>query len=231
MSNLLDNVCNVDWNANCNLARPEEATFINAEKSLVKLAQWSKQIENIYQDNLALPFIREAQVSAQDFCCLISLGLYKVSASSLRTILESFLYFSYFKDHEVELRTLSLADSYYISKKEIIDYHGVHTLGYKKKSQDLGFTGDLEKFYKKISSIVHGQLPGVWHSSSCLSDKTFDKTLTEEAVSDFVELVAIINIFMLMLISDEDWLNLDNGVKRNFQKGLSSKIKETLKRH
>lgn len=226
-----DVICSVNWNENCNLSKNENALFSKAEVSLIKLANWCKQIENIYSGNIALPFIREAQLSAQDFCCLVSLGLYKTSASSLRTILESFLYFSYFKDHLVELQSLSEVDSYYISKQDVLDYHCQHTREYKEKARISGLSSRLAAIYGKISAIVHGQMPGVWHSSSCLSDKKFDAKLAEEAIFDFNDLIEIINLFMLIIISDEDWLNIDQKIKAVLLRGLTGKTKDMIQRN
>jgi len=231
LSRILEQIKNVDWANNLSVANNSSELFEKAEESQIKLALWCKQIENLYIGNAALPFIREAQVSSQDFFCLLSLGIYKASASSLRTIIESFLYFSYFKDHLVELRTLSEDSSYYTSKKEILDYHNLHSIGFKDKAHNTGFKKDIEDFYSKISAIVHGQKPGVWHSSSCLTEKCFNSKIAEEAGNDFVKLIEVINILMLMIISDEDWANIPIRSRQVFIKGMNKSRKDHLNRY
>ncbi|MEZ9481916.1 hypothetical protein AB4163_19225 [Vibrio splendidus] len=231
MSNLIDAVCSVNWNENCTSAVDDVDIYSVGEKSLAKLANWCRQIENIYNNNQSLPFIREAQVSAQDFFCLVSLGLYKSSASSLRTILESFLYFSYFKDHPIELNSLINVDNYYISKADVLAYHKLHTPNFTKYSRDVGLTSRLEKSYAKISAIVHGQMPGVWHSSASLANKKYEKELVKEAINEFVEVIVIVNLMMLILISDEDWNNIDHKVKAILINGVESKFVNLLNRN
>ncbi|ELP6741180.1 hypothetical protein WD376_004259 [Vibrio vulnificus] len=231
MIELIDVVRSVNWNENCTSAVDDTEIYTIGEKSLVKLSNWCRQIENVYNNNPSLPFIREAQVSAQDFFCLVSLGLYKSSASSLRTILESFLYFSYFKDHPVELNSLINVAKYYISKADILAYHNLHTPDFTDRSRRVGLTSRLEKSYAKISAIVHGQMPGVWHSSPSLANKRYDKDLVKEAINEFVEVVGIVNLMMLMLISDEDWNNIDQKVKAILINGVDSKFINLLDRN
>lgn len=231
MSIILEQIVKVDWAKNLSSANNSSKLFEKAEESQIKLACWCKQIENIYIGNTALPFIREAQVSSQDFFCLLSLGVYKASASSLRTILESFLYFSYFKDHSVELRTLSEDSTYYTTKREILDYHNIHTIDFKNKASNTGFKKEVEDFYSKISAIVHGQKPGIWHSSSSLANKCFNPKIAEEAINDFVILIDLINVLLLIIVSDEDWMNIPIKSRQIFTKGMKKEKKDLLNRH
>lgn len=230
MNNINERINSIPWSDICASSRIDSDLFNkDGAAALHKLSNWCKQIENSYKDNDALPFIREAQVSSQDFFCLISLGLYKASASSLRTILESFLYFSYFKDHPVELKTLIRTNSYYITKQDIVSYHNIHTPKYITLARDTGLSSELEKSYAKISAIVHGQLPGAWHASSLL-DKRYSHELTQEAISEFTSIVKIINYLMLIIISDEDWNNTCHQVRDLLLKGISKDVKVKLNR-
>ena len=52
-------------------------------------------------------------------------------------ILNKLLYYSYFKDHLVELATLTRETSYFIQRTDILDYHKAHTAGYPGKEKRL----------------------------------------------------------------------------------------------
>lgn len=229
MNNLSTQITSIDWNNNCTQSTQELDLFNKIESASIKLAIWCKIIENVYNKNLALPFIREAQVSMQDFCCLISLGLYKSSASSLRTILESFLYFSYYKDHYVELN--SLLNGVFISKSEILEYHQIHTIHFKNKSQHIGLSNNISILYSELSAIIHGQKPGSWHSSVEISNKCFNSSLACEAAGHYIKLIELINYFMLIIIPDDEWLSLDLHFKQKLLHFIDSKKKDILQRH
>ncbi|TOB48499.1 hypothetical protein CGK04_22360, partial [Vibrio parahaemolyticus] len=119
----------------------------------------------------------------------------------------------------------------YISKADVLAYHNLHTPDFTDRSRGVGLTSRLEKSYAKISAIVHGQMPGVWHSSPSLANKRYDKDLVKEAINEFVEVVGIVNLMMLMLISDEDWNNIDQKVKAILINGVDSKFINLLDRN
>lgn len=231
MSSLANKLAQINWNDNTAEAAKEEDLFCEAQKQLKLLALWCKQLENIYRNNPALPFIREAQVSTQDLCCLISLGIYKCSASSLRTLLESMLYFSYFKDHPVELKSLVTVKPYYLSKKDILDYHLVHTEHFNRKYKAISLNDKLEAVYSEISAIVHGQMPGAWHSSGSLTDKKFNKQLATLVVEQLTKTMQVINPFLLILINDDEWRNIDHNVQKVFLSGMSQPTKQAIGKH
>ena len=120
MSKFVDTLKNIDWNSSRDdFFTKEDNQLTSLEEYLQVLAHWAKSLETIYQNNPALPFLREAQVSAQDFISVYSLSLYKNSAASMRTVFESILYFSYFKDHAVELQSVT-RDKFHLSRSQII---------------------------------------------------------------------------------------------------------------
>src|SRR5262245_26782443 len=96
----------VDWSAHIELflgSRVEAERIVDCS---LRLATLSKQFESADRGNPALSFIREMQVSSQYVVVLTALALYKPAASAMRCMLESALYYTYFRCHPSELATL-----------------------------------------------------------------------------------------------------------------------------
>jgi hypothetical protein len=228
VNKLCDEISKVDWTQSNIEAFKSEDVFNELELGLTRIAQWAKQLETIYIDNKALSFIKEAQVSAQDLCCLVSLGFYKCSASSIRTILESVLYFSYFKDHPVELDSLLEVDGYYITKEDVISYNLQHTKHFKSRFDKLALRSDLNKIYSEISAIVHGQIPGKLHCSITIADKKYDYEYANYITNKFTETINFINIYLIFILSEQQWNDLDIQLKERFMKPISRPLRKQL---
>ena len=109
----------INWDDNVNDFLQNSKELICLSNCNLKLAVWSKEFESIDLGNPALSFIREMQQAGHHAAILISLALYKPSAASMRTILETALYYSYFRTHLEELSTLAANINWYMSKAEI----------------------------------------------------------------------------------------------------------------
>lgn len=81
---------------------------------------------------------------------LIGLAMYKASASSMRAMLEAGLYYTYFRTHPEELATLVSDARYFIGKSEIIDYHKLHSAGFKSNQEKLGLITKLDSWYSEF---------------------------------------------------------------------------------
>lgn len=211
----------IDWNRVCVDATANVVQYENLEKNLVILKQWLNELTSLHKGNAALPFLYEAHVSANDFCAAVSLGLYKLSATSIRTILESFLNFSYYKDHARELDTLVNNDSFYLGKKEIIEYHKVHTPKFNQRANELNTTEKLNSLYKYISRVIHGQIPGKWHTNIEIKMKMHEPQTFSLALDHFQELVSVINLFQISSLLDQEWASLNIRSKKIFLKGFT----------
>jgi len=232
MSNLslIDSLNEINWDDICSESTKEVAIYSGIEESLSILSTWLGELISNHECNPALPFLYEAHVSLNDFCSSISLGLYKLSASSLRIVLESFLNFSYYKDHPVELNTLISNDSFYLGKAEIIEYHLLHTPQFNERSRQLDTINKLNIFYKEISQVIHGQIPGKWHTCMAFLDRKYDKDSFQIVASKFCNLSEIINLFLISSLKNEEWINLNHRSKKLFFKGMSKEKKIKIKR-
>ena len=221
MSKFLKTLRNIDWNERKEeFFKKEGNQLLTLEENLKTLAHWAQSLETIYQDNPALPFVREAQISAQDFISMYSLGMYKNSASSMRTVFESILYFSYFKDHSIELKSVS-RDKFHLSRSQIISYHERHTENFASIYKTTNLGNILGTMYSDVSNIVHSSQPGIWHQEVTLGKKTYNNKIATETANLFTQTIEVINLLLLCTLTYEEWLTVPIKSRKVFLKGLS----------
>lgn len=192
------------------------------------LALWAKQIEECEKNNPAIGFVREMQIASQYVAALIVLGLYKPAAAGMRTVAETMLYFTYFRHHPIELRTLVRRDSYYVSKAEIVDYHVKHSATFSKCQNALNLKDRFDKWYSEISGVVHGQIPGAWVTFTAIEDVSFEVDAATAAVTNFERCVEITNDFLLCTLAQDSWVGFSGSSKARFLKGKSGSQRAAL---
>jgi hypothetical protein len=199
------------------------------ERGCRLVSTWTQELAFQFNGNAALPFLQEMKASMFLVPACFAVGLYKPAASSMRAAVENALYFSYFCDHEVELRTLVRDKGFYLSKKKVIDYHLLHTPGFRAKQDAIGLASELESWYSEISAIIHGQIPGVW-SSNALSEIFHAEKSLQAAVREFTRAVQIINYSFLITISEETWEGMSSIGRQSLLHGMSATRKAVLNR-
>ncbi len=227
-NNLIDTLSKINWKNNFDEFSKDIPSISDLYECNKKLAVWSKQFENIDIRNPALSFIREMQVAGYHVVTLISLALYKPAAASMRGGFETALFYSYFRTHLCELSTLIRDENYYLQKSDIIDYHKIHTDNFNELQNRFNLISRLDKWYRDISSIVHGQIPGEWVKQTQLSEIEYDNELKTSAVNNFCECVEIIHHFFLCTIGRELWHGFSASSKKYLTKGISGDTKKAL---
>ncbi len=214
----------IDWAKN--VAEFIAATdVVNAiEAGCHHISVWNAELSFQDIDCPALAFLQEMKASLFFVPACMAVGLYKPAASSMRAAVENALYYTYFRSHASELRTLAQNTKYYVSKRQIIDFHSIHTPEFKTKQQDVGFVDQLEAWYSAISSIVHGQIPGVWSSKS-LKDSSFSYDLSLSAKDQFEKAVHLIRYLFLLTTPVELWEGMNPVSRTLFLKGLPGQHK------
>lgn len=219
----------VDWAKNID-------TFISDAKAAQKLADvnlklaiWAAQLENADKGNAALCFVREMQIAGQLVAVLVSLSLYKPAASSMRSALETALYYSYFRTHPSELETLVRKTGYYLEKREVIEFHKAHTARFSDLQKALGVLSRLDKWYGNVSSLVHGHLPGAWIEHKSVAEIKPIKATQDLAVATFAEGGDIINRFLLCTVAQQLWDAFSSSAKKQLLSGLHGDEKKILK--
>jgi hypothetical protein len=217
----------VNWNALVQEFLLDDNSATIVYNGVQRVAIWSFEIQQCEAGNPALAFVREMQASALSVTATLALGLYKSAAASMRAIVESALYYSYFRTHPAELHTLSADGTYYLSRKEIVDYHKLHTRNFLRGQEKLGFLSKLEKWYSEISAIVHGQIPGVWTSGN-ISDTKYSPAVLSAAVEKLDEAISLVDHLFLTTVAPEVWESISPASKTKFTRGLSADQKLRL---
>jgi len=221
LTKFVETLKNIDWNSRKDeFFDMDDEQLLLIEEHLQILAHWSKSLETIYQDNHALPFVREAQVSAQDFISVYTLSLYKNSAASMRTVFESILYFSYFKDHSVELKSVT-RDKFHLSRSQIIKYHEKHTENFSSIYKKTSLDSILDNMYSDVSNIVHSSQPGIWHQHAVLGEKRYNSAIAKETAQLFVQTIRVINLLLLCTLTYDEWLTIPTASRKLFLSTVS----------
>jgi hypothetical protein len=228
VTTLHDILTAIDWVANIRASLGIDTTVNDIDSAATRIAVWSKQLEQADEGNPALCFVREMQHSIQHSGALIGLCLYKPSAASSRTLVESCIYYTYFRTHPEELATLVLDSKYYIGKAEIIDYHKQHTAEFKAREQTLGLLGRLELWYSRTSAVVHGQIPGTWNTHRELAETSYSKDVQEKALMTLLDGVSIVNDLLLCTVARRLWTSFAPEAKTFLTKGMSAAKRQAL---
>lgn len=228
MKHLTDALSAVNWSTHVATFSADLIAVQKVAAGNLRLAVWAKQFESIEKGNPALTFIREMQAAGHLVASTTALALYKSAAGSCRTVLESALYYTYFRTHPTELATLVRQDKWYVSKANIIEYHGVHTVDFPDVQKHCPVVQPLNAWYSKISAIVHGQIPGAWHPQRSIADTKPNPDLQSEVVQNFAECVGIVNNLFLCTVGRELWAHFSTTAKKEIVHGMSGAAKAAL---
>ncbi|WP_175869821.1 hypothetical protein [Burkholderia sp. BCC0397] len=226
---LSDALKSVDWNGNVSAFLTNDATIKQIDNACYRLAIWSKQLENVDRGNPALTFVRAMQISAHHAVATASLAIYKAAASSIRSIVENALYYTYFRSHHAELSSLIREDSYHISKSEILAYHKIHTPSFRDLQEKFGLLTRIEKWYSSISAIVHGQVPGIWIEHATLAETKPSPATLKSFLEKFCDAEKIVHDLFLLTIGTEHWDDFSPTAKKLLVTGMSGEHKTMMK--
>jgi hypothetical protein len=215
----------IDWNNNVAVFIKHTVAVNSIARANLRLSMWCKQFEDTDTGNPALCFTRELQIAGQHVAALTALALYKPAAAAMRTVLETALYYTYFRSHPSELSTLASDPHYYISKGEVLEFHKKHTRDFAELQKMLGLVSRLEEWYSRVSGIVHGQIPGAWVAHTSLSEVTYRKDNVDVVVEAFQECDEIVHRLFLCTVGRELWDGFSSAGKKHLISGLAGNVK------
>lgn len=227
-SKLTAALTSVDWNANVRALCADTDATARIERSNLRIAAWSRQIELIEAGNPALSFVREMQRAGHNVASCLAVGLYKPAASSMRSLVECSLYYAYFRSHSIELATLVRDSKYYASKRDILAFFVKHVPDFAKRQAALNYVDRLEGWYSKTSAIVHGQIPGVWSNGVSISDTAYNSSVNADAVIQFDHAAMLAQDTFLCVLGDPFWGKVESDAKKFFCKGMPGAVKSEL---
>lgn len=227
-SSLLDALSAVDWAKNLHSFGAVPDAVARIEQCNRRIALWAKQLESCDGKNPAIPFVRELQVQGHYAAALLGLALYKPSAAAMRSLVESALYYSFFRQHPAELATLVRDPDYFLQKSNVIEFHTLHTADFKKREQKLRLLGRLNPWYRGVSAVVHGQIPGSWISHTSLSNVAHDDAVLFQAIQMLEEGEYLVHALFLCTVAQDLWSDFAVPVKKELLKGLTGDQKAAL---
>lgn len=218
----------VDWNDNVKKFLDLDNAVEGISQANLRLALWAREFESIEHKNPALCFVREMQISGHLVAVSTGLAIYKSAASAMRAMLETALYYTYFRTHEVELATLLSNPKYYISKTEVLEFHSLHTPDFTRIQGKLDLVGQLTPWYSSISAIIHGQIPGKWNQQRSISGLVPNLELQSTVIAEFQKGENLVNRLFLCTAGRELWDYVNPAAKKVFLRGLSGEVKDEL---
>lgn len=229
LSKLSEALAAVNWKKNIDDFLADSKSAQKLAGTNLRLAIWARQFENADKGNPALCFIREMQVAGQHVAVLIALSLYKPAAGSIRSMFEGALYYSYLRTHPSELESLARGTGFYLEKREVLEFHKEHTFRFNELQQKLGVLSRLEPWYGKVSSIVHGHIPGAWIEHKSVAEIKVIKATQDLAIDTFAEGADIVHRFFLCSTGQQLWDSFSTQAKKELLAGLHGDEKKALK--
>jgi hypothetical protein len=227
-SGLLNVLTAVDWAKNLQSFGAVPDAVERIERCNSRIAIWAKQLVTCDDKNPAIPFVRELQVQGHYAATLLGLALYKPSAAAMRSLVESALYYTFFRQHPAELSTLVRDPDYFLQKSDIMEFHGLHTAHFKKREQKLGLVSRLKDWYRNVSAVVHGQIPGSWIGHTSLSAIACAEPVLLNAIVMLEEGTYLVNALFLCTVAQDLWGDFAVPAKKELLKGLPGDVKTEL---
>jgi hypothetical protein len=218
----------VDWQGNIKAFVQDAASVNVIVDANVRLAVWARQFETHDRGNASLCFVREMQAASHHVAALTALALYKPSAAAMRAMMETALYYSYFRSHPSELATLVRDPDFFISKADVLEYHKRHTPDFGKLQQRLGLVSGISKWYGFVSSVVHGQIPGKWSDHRSLAEIKYRKPTVEVVARTFREGEELVHRLFLCTVGRELWDTFSTPAKQHLILGLPGPLRAAL---
>ena len=99
---------------------------------------------------------------------------------------------------------------------------------FSERQKAFGLIDKLNKWYKRTSSLAHGQMPGAWRTHISLAKTQHVKETLSSVVETFAEGIEIIHNLFLCTVGGELWNDFSSDAKRELIKGISVDKKKIL---
>jgi len=123
---------------------------------------------------------------------------------------------------------LARGEGYYLDKKDILQFHKEHTLNFVELQKKLGVVARMETWYGRISSVVHGQIPGAWIEHKSLAETKPIKATQDLAIGYFTEGEDIVHRFFLCTVGRQLWDSFSSQAKKQLLAGMHGDDKKAL---
>jgi len=131
--------------------------FFDAYRRLAAVNAWRADVLTALIKDEVMPFILEAQNDGISSLAFATVGAWRISLQSLRSMIENFMLGLYFADHPVE-HQLWLSGGFKIGFGALADYFKTHPAHHTLTDQ-VDPIGLLRREYDTLSKAVHGRAP------------------------------------------------------------------------
>lgn len=229
MTDIKTAISNPKWNENVQEFLKQESLIDSLDKECQLMARWVLELYKFDPKCTANAFVFQLLSSSQHVIALASLGLFTPAAGSLRGMVESALYFVYFRTHPTELSTLLRDKDFYVQKSDVLQYLNQHIPDYSIKQSALSLNADLNSWYKEVSSVIHAQIPGNWGGPKDLSSTKFNESHVKNVTSMHGKAASLINRLLLCTVAPDIWGQSSPENRKLFLKSLPAATKQILK--
>lgn len=117
---------------------------------------------------------------------------------------------------------------YFLQKSDVVKYHIRHTAHFSSREEKLGLLSRLDTWYRNVSAVVHGQIPGSWVGHTSLSKIAYDETVLRRAIKMLEEGEYLVHALFLCTVAQDLWSDFAVPVKKELLKGLKGDQKAAL---
>jgi hypothetical protein len=131
---------------------------VKLASSFDKTLCWCVGLSGVFKETQARIHLSGIRSEVVNVLALVPFYFYRQSLICLRIILDEVLAFSYFESHPKEFKTLLRDPDFYVSKKNIYEFHKIHSWD-NINSEQLSAWSRIESQYRELSRIIHAQTP------------------------------------------------------------------------
>ena len=188
--------------------KTELQKFTQSEQA-VKLASsfdktlcWCVGLSQVFKENPARIHLDGVRSEVVNILALLPFYFYRQSLICLRIILDEVLAFSYFESHPKEFKTLLRDPNFYVSKKNICEFHKVHSWdNINSKQIDVG--SQIELQYRELSRVIHAQTPEYISLTTSFQSFKYSKDKMNSVFQMAKKNDEAVSIFFALIYQDE----------------------------
>ena len=175
---------------------------VKLPSSFHKTLCWCAGLSEVFKENPARIHLAGVRSEVVNILALLPFYFYRQSLICLRIILDEVLAFSYFESHPKEFKTLLSDSDFYISKKNIYEFHKVHSWGNINLEQ-LHVWGGIESQYKELSRIIHAQTPNHISITTSFHSFKYEKKELDSVIQMVEKNDEAISVFFASIYHEE----------------------------
>jgi hypothetical protein len=109
----------------------------------------------------------------------------------------------------------------------VVAFLKAHVPDFNTRQEVVGLSSDLAPWYSDVSSIIHGQIPGVW-SKGPFQDDAINQVNLGQLSTYFSKGVHLADSLFKVCLGEELWEKFGTSAKKALIKGMSGHQKQVL---